>query len=344
MIEIPEHLLAIEDPFFVCSRSVLISQVDALKGLGMEVFYSTKTNPEMAILKELQGKVGFSVSSPEEFISVMAMGGSADEIIYYERGLNNERVSWLIGAGCKNFVVECMKGFENIITEAKEDFTIFVRIKSESVGNKYSGNYAPGFSIEETRDLIGKCKALGIKVGVLHHSSSQVDEPSAWEKKFELLGKLDGLDVINLGGGLPIDYNDKNSEKILKEIEKGVKGLKAKRVIIEPGRFIVGPACSLVAKAVLVDGKNVVLNCSVYNAHIDTIIADLTLPCRTLGIGSLKEYTLLGSSLCNLDVFDAKAKLPEIKEKDSIIFDYAGAYNFSSDFGSGSGIETYIVD
>ena len=153
------------------------------------------------------------------------------------------------------------------------------------------------------------------------------------------------VDIVNIGGGIPISYNGKDSDNILEEIRTGVKKINADKIIIEPGRFIVGPACSLVARVELADDRNAVLNCSVYNVHIDTIIADLILPCRALkGTEKRKSYRLLGSSLCNLDVFNECAKLPELKAGDAIVFDKAGAYNFSSDFGSGSGIKTYIVE
>jgi diaminopimelate decarboxylase len=172
-----------------------------------------------------------------------------------------------------------------------------------------------------------------------------MEDVSDWKAKFEMLSKLPALDVIDIGGGMPISYDNGNFDTIIGIICDGVKRLKAKRVIAEPGRFIVGPACSLVTRVELVDNGNAVLNCSVYNVHIDTIIADLILPCRVLGKQSPStEYKLLGSSLCNLDVFDKKAKLPKLSEGDVIVFDKAGAYSFSSDFGSGSVIKTYMVD
>jgi diaminopimelate decarboxylase len=342
-IEIPEEFLSIQGPFFVCSRSVLERQVEWLRSMGLEVFYSTKTNPELVILKELHSLgTGFSVSSPEELIKVMAMGAKAEEVYYYERGLNVERAAWLKESGCKKYIVETKTAYENILGVVDKGSSILFRLKSSKVGSNYEGSYNPGFEHSEIKKLLGDCKGRGIECGVLHHSSSQVEDPKMWRKKFELLSKLPEADIINIGGGLPISYK-KNHEDVLKEVEKGVKKLNAKKIIAEPGRFIVGPSCSLVTKVMLADKDRAVLNASVYNTHIDTIIADIVLPSRTANEGKKKTYSLLGSSLCNLDIFDIKARLPELNEGDTVIFDYAGAYNFSSDFGSGSGIETYIV-
>lgn len=346
MIGIPQHLLQGKEPFFACSRLVLKGQMASLKALGVEIFYSVKTNPEKCILEEL-GRLGtsFSVSNPSEFLSIVSMGAAPDKILYYERGLTPEKVRWLAQSGCRNFVVESAQAFENLAPEIKPGFTVLIRMRASEPKSRYAGSCNPGLEANEALELAMKAKKRGAASGILHHNSSQMEEVSDWKSKFDTLSKLPELDIIDIGGGLPISYDGGNFDAILEVIHDGVKKLKAKRVIAEPGRFIVGPACSLVARVELVDNGNAVLNCSVYNVHIDTIIADLVLPCRVLGKqGSVVEYKLLGSSLCNLDVFDKKAKLPKLSVGDAIVFDKAGAYNFSSDFGSGSGIKTYIVD
>ncbi len=358
MIEIPMHLLKEPTPFFACSRSVLERQVAALGGLGVDVFYSVKTNPEHAILRELQRiGVGFSVSSPVEMLSAASVGADVSKVIYYERGLTKDRAGWLTRLGCRNFMVESMAAFENLRPLLGGESTVLVRLKAEETKSAYSGEYAPGVGLSDAESVMKECKKLGAKTGVLHHSASQVEDAAAWKRKFEVLSKLPEMDAANIGGGIPISYGGGDEGgKILGEIRKGVKSIKAKRVIAEPGRFIVGPACSLVAKAVLVDGANAVLDCSVYNAHIDTIIAGIILPSRLLAkpgeagaarpktAHTANAYRLLGSSLCSLDVFDHGAKLGKLSAGDFITFDNAGAYNFSSDFGSGSGINTYIVE
>ena len=317
-----------------------------MRELGVDVFYSVKTNPERVILSELHSlRTSFSVSDPEEFLLAIAVGAKPEDVLYYERGLTKERARWLSASGCRNFAVDSRAAFENLLTEAAKGSAILIRIKAEGGSGKYSGGFVPGVDLKGAEELFEQCKKAGFKAGFLHHSSSQMEDEKSWEEKFNLLSKLPEADIVDIGGGMPIAYGDEDYSGVLKTISKGIKKIKAKKVIIEPGRFIVGPACSLVAKVELIDRENAVLNCSVYNVHIDTIIADLILPCRALvSTGPIKAYRLLGSSLCNLDVFDHNAKLPAIGPGDFVVFDNAGAYNFSSDFGSGSGITTYIVD
>ena len=346
MIDIPQYLLQNKEPFFVCSRSVLRAQVEALKGLGVEVFYSVKTNPERCILEELQKLgVGFSVSGMPELLSVMSLGAKPEKVVYYERGLTKERAEKAIQAGCRNFVVESERAFESLSEGLKAGFMVLVRIKAEGGNGKYSGKYLPGVGLETAESIVRKCKGLGATCGLLHHGSSQTESPGDWRRKFDYLSGLPRADVVDIGGGIPLSYGGEDDGRVLEEIKTGIKRINAKRIIAEPGRFIVGPACSLVARVALVDGENAVLNCSVYNVHIDTIIADLVLPCRVLkpGKGAV-DYRLLGSSLCNLDVFNGSVRLPKLEEGDAVVFDKAGAYNFSSDFCPGYGIKTYMVE
>ncbi len=351
MIEIPEYLLGSKEPFIICSRSVLQKQLGVLRDMGLEVFYSVKTNPEQVILHELRDfGTGFSTAGQEEFLLLMSMGIRPERIYHYERALTKERVKRLIGLGCKNFVVESRKAFDNIIEEIGRGFSLLLRIMAKPADNRYAGDYVPGFDIGEVNELVERCKARGIESGILHHSSSQMDDPMMWRSKFEELLAIDAkidVDTIDIGGGLPVDYTGHGCKKVIDEIKRGIKRFGKKRLIAEPGRFIVGPACSLVARVELVDGQDVVVNCSVYDVHIDTIIAGLILPCRVPGrsLGERKKiYRILGSSLCNLDVFNPSVKLPEVSEGDIIVFDKAGAYNISSNFSSGGKIKTYIVD
>ncbi len=348
MVDIPEHLLESREPFLVCSRKVLKRQAERLESMGLDVFYSVKTNPEPRITKELARLgCGFSVPEPKEFLRLLSMDVEPERMLYHERALTKNRVEKLAKAGCRNFTVENKPSFENLMARADGDFTVLVRVRGGGSGSKYAGRYSPGLNVREARRLIKEAGKRGLRTGVLHHGSSQIEEPRVWEEKFRLLSKFPDADVVNIGGGMPIEYNGEEHEGVLEEIKRGGKELGAGRLMAEPGRFIVGPACTLAARVEMIDGRNAILDCSVYGAHIDTIIAGLVLPCRVAGRegdGKKIRYRLLGSSLCNLDVFDEAAELPQLGEGDVVVFDNAGAYNFSSSFGPDGGIRTYVVD
>ncbi len=345
MIEIPRHLLESKEPFLVCSRSVLKQQLERLESLGLEVLYSVKTNPEPQILEELHKMgAGFSVPGIKEFLLLTSMGVEPKRMFHHERVLTGQKADALIRSGCRNFTVENRTSFDILAEKADGDFTILIRVKGSGIESGYSGRYSPGFGPGEVGKLIEICKKKGVIAGVLHHSASQIEDPAAWREKFRELSDLPKTEIVDIGGGMPIDYGREVQDKVLDAIGGGLKALEAQRILAEPGRFIVGPACSLVTRVEAIDGENAMLNASVYNTHIDTIIAGIALPCRALKNGAGRAYRLLGSSLCNLDVFNQKVKLPKLYPGDVVVFDKAGAYNSSSDFGSDSGVRTYIVD
>jgi|GEM_PF-2034679 len=354
MVEIPDELLGNKEPFFVCSRSVLRTQVDALRALGADVFYSVKTNPHKDILKHLVSfGVGLSLSDPAQVALLETM---PPDSTYYQRALTRERVRSMVAKGVKDFIVDSAAAFDNVLAEVSdiETASITVRLRQGAgFSNDYSGDYVPGLSREKALELVARCAQRGIKTGVLHHASSQVCDPDAWESKFKELHDFvsdSGVDIVNLGGGVPVDYSgsDRHLEGIDGVLKSGISELKSAgcRVICEPGRFIAAPACSLVTRVELLDDEKAVLNASLYSTHIDSILAGIKLPFRRIGVAdneTIREYALLGSSLCNLDVFNHSASLPRLSAGDIIVFDNAGAYNASSEFSSGD-LELFMVD
>jgi len=346
-------------PYFLCSRKALDGQLKKLELPGMETFYSVKTNPERQILGHLASKdIGFSVSSIPDAEALKEMGVS--RMCYYERAMTREKAERASKLGIKSFTVDSKASLGNVLPFADE---VFIRVRLDNVKNAYSGKFTPGFSIEESRQLLKDLSSKGKEIGILHHSSSQLCSPEYWRKKFELIsGFLDSAPVgaVNLGGGLPVQYSGPKirEKEVLGEIKKGVKQLGV-RTIIEPGRFIIGPACSLITRVEVLNDDEAVLDCSVYKAHMDAIIAgiilksrvahgisvgEIVLKSRTEAKGKPRKYKLLGNSLCSLDVFDPEASLTDLSEGDYVIFENAGAYNFSSDFVSGEKPRTHMSD
>ena len=105
--------------------------------------------------------------------------------------------------------------------------------------------------------------------------------------------------------------------------------------IIEPGRFIAAPAVKLETEVIQVQGKNVIINTTIYNCALDTLIGEH----KMLVEGELEEnerngecYLIKGNSPTRDDIFRYKVKLKNIQVGDKITFLNAGAYNYTTDF------------
>ena len=201
------------------------------------------------------------------------------------------------------------------------------------------------------RNLKGNKKLLSL--GVHFHRKTQ--NMSEWNLKYELsniLEKdvLDMIDTVNIGGGLPADYANTNSNLlpgIFKRIDELGEWLTSVNVklIIEPGRFIAGPAAKLSTTIIGIHEHNIIVNASVYNTDLDALIV----PVKLLVKGELEKgvgepYAIKGITPCSMDLFRYKVYLKNPQIGDNIIFINAGAYNFSSDFCDIEKLDTEIRD
>ena len=347
-MNVPKELLNEPTPFLICSKELLRKAVSQLRELGAQINYSVKTNPSPELLGLLVSEdVGFSVSSTKDLEFILKFGADPQKIIYHERALSMGKIDETY-KNCSAFVADNAGSAMNALKALQSGDLIILRMKASCSQTAYSGDYQPGMDKDTLLEFAQKAKAKSIKVGILHHSSSQIDTTNAWSKKFkeilDICAEFD-FDVVDMGGGFPVAYANQDYSQLFKTISVGIDQIKNKcsQVIIEPGRAIAATPCMLITRVALLDGNDVILDASLYNTHIDTIIAGINLPCRSLKSGNAQIYRLLGSSLCNLDVFAKKVRLPELDKGDIVIFDNAGAYNFSSDFTPGTGIKIFVV-
>jgi ornithine decarboxylase len=180
------------------------------------------------------------------------------------------------------------------------------------------------------------------RLGIHIHRKSQ--NTSEWEIKEELeesleINSLESIDFVNLGGGLPAEYKSYKQgdysyifDKI-KSVKDFLKDYGIK-VYIEPGRFLAGPCIKLETEIIQIQDKNIIINVSIYNCALDTLITET----KMLVEGELDEseegdfYLIKGNSPTRDDIFRYKVKFKNPKVGDKIVFLNAGAYNYATDF------------
>ncbi len=116
-------------------------------------------------------------------------------------------------------------------------------------------------------------------------------------------------------------------------------------MIIEPGRYIAAPAISLHTKIKIIYDNNIVINCSVFNSAMDTFVVHNKLKIRGENENKRgKAYTIKGKTPDSMDIFRYRVYLDNPKIGDEIVFENAGAYNYSTDFCGLEKPETKVVD
>ena len=182
-----------------------------------------------------------------------------------------------------------------------------------------------------------KIKCLSVHIG------SQILNHKPYEKMLkvldELLINLDyKFEIIDLGGGMGINYDDKSKKLNYKKYKKSIVNFRKKyncKIIFEPGRSIIGNAGILVSKViylkhnksktfVILDAAmNYLIRTSLYNAKQKII------PSRKNRSRSKITLEFVGPVCESTDKFLTEKNFQNIKENDIVIIRDTGAYVYS---------------
>lgn len=332
-------------PKFILSKSKVFEQLGIVKSLSDEVLYSVKTNTEVA--KILEGKCWFSVHT----LNNLKLIQDKSKVWFFLQGNRKEEIESLLNQGVKNFVVDNENDLDLLLENLTKEITLLLRMRLKEHTLHTGKHFVFGFYSKKINELIPKLKENKLinKLGIHFHRKTQ--NVSEWSLKEEIeqnMKHLDKIDIVNIGGGLPVEYKNFRKE-VINYIFNKIRELKQFlnknniQMIIEPGRFIAAPSIKLECEVTNVYDNNIIVNCSVFNSAMDTFVANI----RLLVEGETKEgesYTIKGFTPDSVDILRYKVYLKEKpKIGDKIVFLNAGAYNYSSNYFNLEKIETEIV-
>ena len=339
---------------FVLSKKIVKKQVEKLIDLGLKISYSYKTNREVGnVLQEIYSEVDFSIHAKEEINMIK----NRSKIWFFTQAESEEELVGILKKGIKNFVIDNEIDLERILNAAKEfkiNLSLRMKFQEHRVG---SGKYfVYGISSRKVIKIIERIRnnknieKLGIH---LHRKTQNTSEWNIEEEIKDSLSKnvLEKIDFINFGGGLPsryISYTSKVLPYIFSKLVEAKDFLKKYNIeaFIEPGRFIAAPAVILETEIIQVYDNNLIINTTIYNCALDTVITHSKL----LVEGELEEsedgkyFLIKGNSPTRDDIFRYKVKMKNPRVGDRITFLNAGAYNYTTDFFGYKKLETVVRD
>jgi ornithine decarboxylase len=336
---------------FVLSRSGVLEKYEFLKGICPSISYSTKTNPEVGRVLEEETSCFFSIHTPEGLAWVRDPG----RVWFLAESLDSSMASELLERGIENFVINNEHDLDTLLRatarkRARVNLLLRMRFQETTV---YKGRYFLfGMTAGDINRLVPELrKNRNIRrLGIHFHRKSQ--NTGNWSLRYMLeemlAGKtLEAIDMVNIGGGIPVAYKNTNDSNLGYIIEKIVEvrewlGSMGIEMIIEPGRPISAPAVRLEASIISVSGRSITVNCSVYNSSMDTIIVPHKLLVE--GEGEGESYVIKGCTPCSMDIFRYDVRLKNPRVGDRLVFLNAGAYNFASSFCNLERPETVVVD
>lgn len=338
---------------FIVSKSKVLKQYKTLKNLGLEVSYNVKTFPEICWILEENTDSFFSIHMFQSLKFVKDMS----RVWFLAQAWNDELLEKLFERKVMNFVVDNETDLETLLKyiekkNVKINLLLRMRLKEHTI---HTGKYFVfGMYSDQINRLIPelrKNKKIN-KFGIHFHRKTQ--NTSEWtikEEVSQMLKKetLENIDIFNIGGGLPAEYKnttDRNLEQIFEKIIEFKDWLKNDydvKTMIEPGRFIAAPPTKLETEILSIHENNIIVDASVYNSSMDTIIV----PIKLLVEGEMeegKDYVIKGCTPCSMDIFRYNVKLNDPKVGDKIVFLNAGAYNFTTDFCNLPKLDVVFVD
>jgi diaminopimelate decarboxylase len=359
-------------PLYIYSRHTLtdhFTKLDAtLAPLDHRICFAMKANSNLAVLRTLANLgSGFDIVSEGELRRVLAAGGDPRACVFAGVGKREEEIKFALRQGIYCFNAESepeLVRINRVAASLKKIAPVAVRVNPNVDAHTHAkittGTYENKFgipleSVEEIYARGAKMKNLRWR-GIQMHIGSQLTEVQPYEtavtKVLPLVAALAArhqLEFFSIGGGLGIVYNpalasgspdwwaSPAAQNILTPALYATRLIPLLqpldlKILIEPGRFIVGNAGILVTRVehvkktgrknfVIVDaGMNDLIRPAFYDSYHEIV------PVKERG-GELISSDVVGPICESGDFFCKDRPLPAVGEGDLLALLSAGAYS-----------------
>jgi diaminopimelate decarboxylase len=350
----------VETPFYLYSYKTMKEHFEKLKNAFAEInpliCFSVKSNSNLNILKELVALgAGLDIVSGGELYRALKAGVDASKIVYAGVGKRDKEIRSALEADIKMFnvesyaelivineIAESMQKIANISLRINPDVDPKTHkyITTGKKENKFGLDFDMALNVfEQSKEL----KNINIK-GIHAHIGSQITQSApfitALRKLSEFIKNLRErnfeIDILNLGGGLGIIYNEEKPltpKEFADNVISLIKEIGAKEVIFEPGRFIVGNAGILVTKVEYIKESG-----SKVFVIVDSGMNDLVRPSLYEAYHKIERLELKNDKIkCDIvgpicesgDSFAKDREISKVKRADYLAIMSAGAYGFT---------------
>lgn len=353
-------------PAYVYSLANLRGTALSLKRAAEEIggrhliCYSVKANGNLSLLRKLAGfGLGADIVSGGELYLAQAAGFRPENIVFSGVGKRQNEIEEALAAGILALHVESLGELELIAQCARShglSAPVAVRVNPDihvdthahvATGEK---THKFGVAAEIALSMMRAAaeNAWLNPIGLSTHLGSQILslDPfrQAASKLVELADVLRGdglqLDYVDLGGGLAIDYDSTQGPDIdpwLKSLAKPIIG-RGYRLLVEPGRSIVGPAGILLTQVLYVkeqSGRRIVVTDAGMTELMRPALYGAQHPIvpvvRPAAVDSpeVPAVEVVGPVCETADILASNCSLPEPAAGDLLAVLKTGAYGYS---------------
>ncbi|MFP4465938.1 MAG: diaminopimelate decarboxylase [Candidatus Goldiibacteriota bacterium] len=344
-------------PLYVYSRRTMTEHFKKIKNAFSDIdpliCYSVKANSALSVMNVLKKEgAGFDIVSGGELFRALEIGADPGKIVYAGVGKTKKEIEYAVKSKILMFNVESKNELKMINETGKRlkkkiDVALRVNPDVDALTHEYitTGKKENKFGIDlilaKSLFTAGKrYKHVNI-IGVDMHIGSQITTFQPYVDAVSRVTKFiddirrQGVDIryLNIGGGMGIIYDDEKpatADIFAKAVKPYISGADVK-LILEPGRFIMGNAGILVS-TVTYNKKGIKKNFLIADAGMNDLIRPSLYQAYHKIIpvnakrGKLEYYDVVGP-ICESGDFLGKSRhLPAIEEGSLIAVRSAGAY------------------
>ena len=349
----------LQTPVYCYSASALrqnyLAYIEQFKPENSLICYAVKANSNQAIIRAL-GKLGAGadVVSEGELRRALVAGIPASKIVYSGVAKTPDEMRFALQQDIYQFNIESEPELELLsevaVAEGKQAavaFRINPDIDARTHEKISTGMASNKFGVRWTRAHEAYARAAelpGIRVqGIDMHIGSQLTQLQPFEQAFRCLADLTtqlrglghDISVLDIGGGLGIDYADGNPlPPVINDYAKlanDILGPLGCRILVEPGRSLVGNIGILISRVIYIKqgerdrfliidaGMNDLLRPSMYDAYHEIVPSEIR-------EGEPDAYQVVGPVCETGDTFARNRMLPPLQGGDLVVIKNTGAY------------------
>jgi diaminopimelate decarboxylase len=369
----PEELAArYGTPTYVYDLGVMNRQVAALRAIlppRFDLAYAVKANPALAVVAHLGGLgLGADVASGGELDTALQAGIPADQIVFTGPAKRDDELAQAVAARIRVVTVESpgeLARLERIAARAGRRVPILLRSAASRaavservrlVGDDGAGKFGMDHADLRASAAIAAASPHIELLGIHAFGASNILDAGAIANHIAATVALARdvareagvpLRLVDVGGGLGIPYDPYEESLDLVGLSRRLSALNEAwdedpllrdvTILIEPGRFLVGPAGAYVARVVdrkSVDGTTVVIldggvhhllrPALVGQEHRVRIVSE-----RGASASKTWPVTVAGPLCSGLDIFTAASVMPAPDCGDLVAILDVGAYGFT---------------
>ena len=352
----------LETPFYYYDLNVLDQTLMSCKAasekFAFHVHYALKANFNEQLLKAIE-KVGFGADcvSGNEVKKAIEIGFDPGKVVFAGVGKSDREINEALNSNIYCFNVESVQELgviNELASNQSKQARVAIRINPNVDAHTHqyitTGLEENKFGVNQWElpacvDELKRCSNLEL-IGIHFHVGSQITNLDVFKSLCLKVNELNtwflergfDLKVLNVGGGLGVDYHHPDENAIndfmsfFEIYDKFLERRTGQEVHFELGRALVAQCGSLISRILYVKnglkknflvldaGMTELMRPALYQAYhkIENITAD--------SANSIVSYDVVGPICESTDCFGKEVELPESKRGDLMAIRTAGAY------------------